>query len=199
MERLMWKRRFDRPIRSGNALRGWLACCFLIFGVALARAVTFTAGLDRDTISLGESVGFSLTFDGAQPEGTPMIPPVAGLQFNYVGPSSQLSIVNGQTTSKITHNYTITPRQIGEFTIPAIGVRFGNEKLTTQPLRLKVLKPGAPPPEAVASGSQPAFLRLQLPKTNIYLGEVIAGNSSFMCAMVSERGSFNLPAPRRRG
>lgn len=171
----MWNQRSDRPLCSGIALRGWLVFCILICGLGMARAVTFTAGLDRDTISLGESVGFSLTFDGAQPEVTPTIPPVAGLQFNYVGPSSQFSFVNGQTSSKITHNYTITPRQIGDYTIPAIGVRMGSEKLTTQPLRLKVLKPGAPPPEAVASGSQPAFLLLQLPKTNIYLGEIIAG------------------------
>lgn len=158
-----------KTLRAGALLvaLGWL--------IASAAAVTFTAAIERDTITLGESVGFSLTFDGAQPDGTPTLPSVAGLQMAYNGPSSQISFVYGQTTSKITHNYTITPRQVGEFTIPALSVTLGKEKLTTQPVRLKVLKPGAPPPEAVASGSQPAFLRLQLPKTNLFLGEAITG------------------------
>lgn len=171
----MWIQRIDRLFRSGTALRALLILGLLLGGAGPVWAVTFTAGLDRDTINLGESAGFSLTFDGAQPEGTPPIPSVPGLQFTYVGPSSQFTIVNGQTSARVTHNYTITPRQIGEFTIPAISVRLGNEKLSTQPVVLKVLKPGAPSAEAVASGSQPAFLRLQLPKTNIYLGEIIAG------------------------
>ncbi len=43
--------------------------------------------------------------------------------------------------------------------------------MSTQPLKLKVLKPGAPPPDAIASGTQPAFLKLVLPKQQVYLGE----------------------------
>ena len=169
----MWKIKFDRPPCGVATLRGFIFLAGLLLSVATASAVTFTAAIERDTINLGESVGFSLTFEGAQPDGTPTPPTVAGLQFSYNGPSSQFSFVNGQTTSKVTHNYTITPRQVGDFTIPAMSVMLGNQKLATQPVQLKVLKPGAPPPEAVAAGTQPAFLRLQLPKTNIYLGEVI--------------------------
>lgn len=175
MERQLWKLKFDRPLRSVTTLRGIGCLLGLLLLIANASAVTFTASIERDTISLGESVGFSLTFDGAQPDGTPTLPTVAGLQFSYNGPSSQFSFVNGQTTTKITHNYTITPRQVGDFTIPALSATLGNQKLTTQPVQLKVLKPGAPPPEAVAAGTQPAFLRLELTKTNLYLGEVITG------------------------
>lgn len=162
--------RHAAPLRRGGVL---LLLAWVLTQPALG--VTFTAALERDSITLGESVGFSLTFDGAQPEGTPNIPAVAGLQITYNGPSSQFSFVNGQVSSKVTHNFTVTPRQVGDYTIPALNVTVGGEKLATQPARLKVLKPGAPPPEAVAAGTQPAFLKLQLPKTNVYFGEVIAG------------------------
>lgn len=175
MERLLWKMPIESLLRGITTLRSLVLLLGIVSLAGGASAVTFTASVERDTIYLGESVGFSLTFDGAQPDGTPNIPQVAGLQFSYNGPSSQFSFVNGQTTTKITHNYTITPRQVGEFTIPALSATLGNQKLTTQPVQLKVLKPGAPPPEAVAAGTQPAFLRLQLPKTNLYLGEVIVG------------------------
>jgi hypothetical protein len=38
-----------------------------------------------------------------------------------------------------------------------------------------VLRPSAPPPEAVAAGRQPAFLKLVLPKQQVYLGEPLQG------------------------
>jgi hypothetical protein len=146
----------------------WLIC-------SPAWAVTFTASLERDTISLGDGVGLALTFDGAQPQDTPTIPSVANLQIRYIGPASQFSFVNGQVSSKVTHNFSVTPKQAGDYTIPAVSADVNGRTLTTQPLRLKVLKPNAPPPDATTAGNQAAFLRLVLPKTNIYLGEIMTG------------------------
>jgi hypothetical protein len=142
-------------------------------------AATFTAALERDTMTLGESVGLALTFEGVQPKDPPALPGVANLQIAYNGQASQFQIVNGQSTSSVTHNFTVTPRRAGDYIIPAMTLNAGGQQLTTQPLRLKVLPAGAPPPEAVASGSQPAFLKLVLPKTNVYLGEIITGELQF--------------------
>jgi len=175
MERQLWQIKTTRPQRSALTLRAGVLWLGWMLSIVTASAVTFTASLERDTVNLGENVRLSLTFDGAQPEAAPTPPPVPGLQFSYNGPSSEYRMVNGQTFTRITHNFTITPRQTGDFTIPAISVMFNNQKLVTQPVQLKVLKPGAPPPEAVANGSQSVFLRLQLPKTNLYFGEVMTG------------------------
>jgi len=83
-------------------------------------------------------------------------------------------IVQQQITPSVSHNFSITPQRAGEFVIPAMTVDAGGERLATQPLKLKVLKPEAPPPGAVESGSQLAFLRLVLPKKELYVGETIA-------------------------
>ena len=139
-------------------------------------AATFTAALDRDTITLGESATLSLTFSGTSQQNVPTLPPISNLQFGYVGPSSQITIINGQTSSTVTHNFTVTPRQVGDFTIPAFTVDMDGQKLTSEPLQLKVLKPGAPPPEAIRSGSQLAFLKLAMPKKEVYLGEIITAD-----------------------
>jgi hypothetical protein len=154
----------------------WL-CFFTSVGATFA--ATFTAALERDTITLGESVQLGFTFEGVQPTDPPTPPAIANLQINYSGQASQIQIINGQSTSSVTHNYTVTPRQAGDYLIPAMSVSAGGRKLTSQPLRLKVLKPGAPPPTAVASGAQPAFLKLVLPKTNVYLGEILSGELQF--------------------
>jgi hypothetical protein len=145
----------------------------LCFAVVPARAATFTASLDHDTISLGESATLSLTFDGGSPKNVPLPPDVPGLQISYVGPSSQFSFINGQTSSTVTHHFTVTPQQTGEFTIPALAANVDGQPLRSQPVTLTVLKASAPPPAAINSGSQIAFMKLSLPDKEIYAGEVV--------------------------
>ena len=151
-----------------------LALACLCVTPAITSAATFTATLDRDTITLGESATLSLTFSGTSQQAVPTLPPISNLQISYVGPSSQITIINGQTSSTVTHNFTVTPRQVGDFTIPAFTVDMDGQKLASEPLQLKVLKPGAPPPEAIRSGSQLAFLKLVVPGKEVFLGEIIA-------------------------
>ena len=145
-----------------------LGCCL---ATPVARAATFTASLDRDTITVGESATLSLAFADGTPQDVPSPPEIPNLQIAYVGPSSQFSFINGQVSSSVTHNFTVIPRQPGDYTIPALTAQVGRERLSTKALTLKVLKATAPPPEAIASGSQIAFLRLALPRKEVYVGE----------------------------
>jgi hypothetical protein len=158
--------------RTSTRLAAALAVACLWFLAAKADAATFTASLDRNSITLGESVTLSLTFTGGGPQNTPNPPAIPNLQITYSGQSSQF-IIGSQTTSSLTHNFTVTPRQAGDFIIPAITADVGGQKLASQPLILKVAKPGAPSPDAIKSGSQVAFLKLVVPKLQVYVGEVI--------------------------
>ena len=156
-----------------------LLCALALFPAGTAHAAKFTAALDRDTITLGEQVSLSLTFDGATPEEVPALPAIPNLQVNYIGPSSRFSFVNGQTTSSITHNFQVTPRQIGDYTIPAVAAVVEGQQLSTLPLKLKVLKPNTTPPDANTADPPLAFLKLVLPKKEVYLGEVITAELQF--------------------
>lgn len=138
-----------------------------------ALAASFIATLDRDTIMLGEEASLSLRFEDASPGGAPAIPDVPGLRIEYIGPSSSFSFINGRTTSTVSFNYRVTPQRAGEFTIPAITVSAGGQTLRSTPLRLRVTPPSAPPPEAVQAGAQPAFMRLVMPKAEMFLGEPV--------------------------
>jgi BatD DUF11 like domain len=176
------------------------ACLIGLLCADTANAVTFTASLDHDTITLGESASLSLTFEGASPNNVPPLPPIVNLQISYVGPSSQFSFVNGQTSSTVTYNFRVTPRQIGDYTIPAVTVMVNGQRLSSQPLQLKVLKPNAPPPAAVKSGSQVAFMRLVLPKKEIYLGEPVMGEMQiYFRNEVQNFGNFQITAMPAEG
>ena len=151
-----------------------LVLAVLCLGGVRLDAATFTASLDRDTIALGESATLSLTFEDGSPRNVPLPPNVAGLQIAYVGPSSQFSFVNGETKSTVTYNFTLTPRQAGDFVIPALQAQVNGQIMTNQPLKLTVTPPNSPSPAAVNSGSEVAFMRLTLPEKEVSPGEALA-------------------------
>jgi hypothetical protein len=146
----------------------------LCLGDVRLDAATFTASLDRDTIALGESATLTLTFEGGSPKSIPE-PEVPHLRINYTGHSEQFSSdFSGHNTSSVIHQFVLTPTQIGDYTIPALQAEAGGQMLTSQPLKLTVTSPNSPPPAAVNSGSEVAFMRLTLPEREVYPGEVLA-------------------------
>lgn len=155
--------------RQAKRLR---AVAFLIIcsAPAVLLAANFTATLDRDTTHVGESVMLSLNFEDASPNGTPSLPPLSGLRVASVGQSSQVSIVNGKSTASESYNFTLVPTQAGDIAIPALRFQADGKTLTSQPLVLKVL-PGDAPANPEATLTNLAFVRLIVPKTEVYLGE----------------------------
>lgn len=190
------ERRLKNNFRSGLVL---VLAALCLGGVRL-NAATFTASLDRDTIALGESATLSLTFEDGSPRNVPMPSNVAGLQIAYVGPSSQFSYINGETKSTVTYNFTLTPRQAGDFAIPPLVADVGGQQLSSPSLRLKVLPPNSPPPAAVNSGSEVAFMRLTLPEKEVCPGEVLAARLDvYLRDDVQNFGNFQLTGTPANG
>jgi ribosomal protein S18 acetylase RimI-like enzyme len=136
-------------------------------------AASFTVTLDRDTISLGDTATLSLVFEGGNPDSQPTLPAISNLRVVPVGQSSQYRMVNGRGTSTVSFNYQVTPAQVGSITIPAFSISVGGQRLSSQALTLKVLKPDAPPPTSDAAASQLAFLKLSVPGREMVVGEAI--------------------------
>src|ERR1039458_6070027 len=141
----------ERSLR--NTFWSGMVLAALCLGGVRLNAATFTASLDRDTIALGENATLSLTFEDGSPRNVPMPSNVAGLQIAYVGPSSQFSFVNGETKSTVTYNFTLTPRQAGDFVVPALQAQVNGQIMTNQPLKLTVTPPNSPPPAVSTAGS----------------------------------------------
>jgi hypothetical protein len=137
-----------------------------------ARAASFTASLDSDTITLGQSATLSLTFEGGQSKNVPT-PSVPGLQITQNGTSQNVSFVNGAMSSAVTVTFSVTARQPGEFTIPALTADVNGQQLSTEPLKLTVLKADAPAADAIDSGNEIAFMKLSLPEKKVYVGQML--------------------------
>ncbi len=176
-------------------LMSWLLASLLTGGATLlggapAGAVVppVDVTLEPRQISLGETAQLTITSTGSGLDGI-SLPVVAGLEFRVVGQSRRIEIINGATMSSTTVVLRITPEAPGIFTIPGLTPQ-------SQPLVLRVnpdngaaspspygnpYSSGLPPP--TANGASPsgihmtadgaAYVRMILPKRDVYVGESI--------------------------
>jgi hypothetical protein len=135
------------------------------------RAATFTATLDRDTVTVGESATLSLKFEGGDPRSIPSPPAIPHLEIVPGSSGRNISIINGQMSSIVSQDFSLTPTQPGDYPIPSLQAEVGGQILRSRPLMLKAVK--APPSATNPSGEQLAFFRLVVPKLQVYIGEVI--------------------------
>ncbi len=144
-----------------------------------AQDVQFTAEVDQNTIALGTSAQLTLTVTGTQEIAEVEIPPVDGLDIRYLGPSTQISIVNGQYSSRKSRIYSVMPLKTGHFSIPALSIHVNGRAYATEAVEIEVTDassmipaPSSPSPaEAGTSLEDKIFLVLRLPKDKVYVNE----------------------------
>ncbi|MDP9009131.1 MAG: BatD family protein [Pseudomonadota bacterium] len=170
----------------------WLIAIVSLLLVLAAPAIAddplVYATIQPAQITLGESARFTITNlgDGAAPITMPV---VSGLQFEIIGRTRQIEIINGTTLPSTSIVVRVTPQIAGIFSIPGVTPK-------SQPLVLQVnalpgsagaprsSSPQAPkPPPILAGGSIPkgvrltedgsAYVRLSVPKREVYVGESI--------------------------
>jgi hypothetical protein len=140
----------------------------IVWGAASAELT-----IQSSQIETGETVQFSITISGfSAPE--PEIRPIDGLDIKYLGPMSQFQIINGRTSSSVTHNYVLTALKPGTYTIGPFAIMDGQTKVTTNSIQLAVIKSSS---VSSSSGSgqtdSQLYFNFSIPKTKIYWGEKI--------------------------
>ncbi len=144
-----------------------VALATLVLASTAGGAVTVRAWLEPSRIAMGQSADLSVEVRGTQNVPMPSVPAPDGVGVRYVGPSTQLSIVNGQTSASVTHHFTVTPRQDGTFALGPITVQADGQVLQAGTASLQVSSDAA----QAAPGGDPLQLELTVPRTTIYLHE----------------------------
>ena len=70
----------------------------------LAQDISISASVDRNTVQLGDAIALTIQVMGTQSVDTPSLPEIEGFRGRYMGPSTQISIINGQQSVSIAHN-----------------------------------------------------------------------------------------------
>src|SRR5580692_1417343 len=158
-------------------------------GAVQAAAPSVDAAIEPSQIEMGDSAQLTITTSGA---GTLSValPVVSGLEFRVVGQSRQIQIINGATLESTSTIVRVTPEEPGVFTIPGLTPH-------SPPMVLRVV-PGngsgsssSSPQNGASPGLTPyipgggansgvhltpdgsAFVNLQLPKHELYVGESV--------------------------
>lgn len=167
-----------------------LAAVLFLLGCNFALgASNFTASLDRNVISLGETATLTLTFTDAAGTAAPNLPAIPNLAIDYIGQSSQVQVINGAVSSTLSHNYQVSAAAAGDFAIPGLRVQVNGKVFTSQPLKLKVVQGAAPATEE----KLPAFLKLIVPKKELYVGETIPVEIQLYCQDARDPSMPQLP------
>jgi oxygen tolerance protein BatD len=172
----------------GRRLLGIVSLVIILAARAVADDPLVYATIQPAQITLGESARFTITNlgDGAPPITMPV---VSGLQFEIIGRTRQIEIINGTTLPSTSIVVRVTPQMAGIFSIPGVTPK-------SQPVVLQVnALPGsagaprlsgsqAPRPPPILSGASipkgvhlsedgSAYVKLSAPKREVYVGENI--------------------------
>jgi hypothetical protein len=160
---------------------------------ALADAPLVYATIEPAQISLGESAMYTLTNLGDSTDSI-SLPAVAGLKFEIVGRRRQIEFINGNTVPSSQVIVRVTPQVAGIFTIPGVtpksqpvvlqvntgtsaagSPRAGSPRAGSGPVpyRAPILSGATMPKGIHLTEDGSAFVRLNVPKREVYVGESI--------------------------
>ncbi|MEW9573511.1 BatD family protein [Rhodanobacter sp. Si-c] len=151
----------------GRTFQGFvLLLCLLPL---LARATDVQATLDRNTMQLGETVTLNLHI--ADGSGNLAMPDLSPLQqdFDILGrsQSSNLSIINGKSSSELVIGVVLRPKHAGTITIPSLAVAGAR----TTPLQLQVDPPN---PAAAAAMHRSVFMEAEVTPQRAWVGQQLS-------------------------
>ena len=160
-------------------------CLAALVAPAFGAQSRVTAKLEPQSIVLGESAQLTVTSNGPTQSS---VPQVDGLEIEPIGQQTSIEMINGNVTANVEQLFSVTPNRVGDFTIPPIGG-------SGQPIKLHVdngsggqtqrtapqSRSHLPAPSfsqrsnsaTVDSKNQSAFLRIELPKQELTVGELV--------------------------
>ncbi len=161
---------------------------FFLFPVLLFSS-EFTATVNKNSLSPGESVILTLTLKDASPKGMPNFVPIEQLfSIHSKQQMNQSFFTNGTMSNSLIWKLTLFPKQEGDMIIPSLPLETSQGLLYTQPISLKISK-DAGKAESVNSG---VSLSAEIKKTAIYKNEPIL----FTLRLISKYDLSNVSMPQ---
>ncbi|MFT4577726.1 MAG: hypothetical protein ACI8PD_001079 [Nitrospinales bacterium] len=134
---------------------------------AFADDIQVLATVDRNQITLEDSLQLSITIKGTQNTPPPELPSLPDFRVTSSGTSSSTQIVNFKRSISITHKYRLTPMNIGQFKIGSVRIRANGKIYATHPITVVVQKPTV----QNQSADKSVFIETNVSKKTAYVGE----------------------------
>ncbi len=156
---------------------------------AFAEDIQVMATVDRNQITLEDSLQLSITIQGTQNTPPPELPSLPDFRVTSSGTSSSTQIINFKRSVSITHKYRLTPMNSGQFKIGSVRIRANGKVYSTQPITVVVQKSTA----QNKSVDKSVFVETNVSKKTAYVGEQLI--YSFKLFHRVEAKNFDLSMP----
>ncbi len=172
-----WKNRLLHSLCS----LAMTSVCLSAQSWSFAEDVSFEATVNTNKITLNETAELTLTLTGVKDADPFVLPAMDGLEVRYIGPSTRISIVNGQYSSEHAFNYTLFPTKAGRFQIPPMTTAVNGRNYTTKAIVMEVTADNANPASGEHSSGIQAeqgnpdkiFMTVGIPRKEVYLSEPV--------------------------
>ncbi len=148
----------------------FIAIIIILLNIYSAWAVSVTATVDKTEASLEDTIILTISVEGAQRSGEPILPQELKANFNIHsrGSSSRIQIVNGRINSSIDYNYLLFPKKPGTFAIGPVSITVKGERYESQPFTVKIL-----PVRKETQPTRDIFITSEVDNHNPYVNEQI--------------------------
>ena len=170
------------------ALSAALLCCVLA-GTALAEEIRLSATVDKNQLTLEDTVELSLTVHGANNPPVPNLPPLPNFRVRSAGTLSSTQIINSDVRVSTTLRYLLIPKSagllvIGPATIELSGKTYKSDSIT---LTVEKSRPGRTDP------GKPAFVETAISNKKPFVNEQVL--YTFKLYQRVEARNLNLDMP----
>jgi len=188
-------RKIKKYLTSISVLIAAFIC--LLTAQAFAKDINFSLSLDRDHIEVGDMVQLGLVFENTQSIPAPQLPDTPGLKMQYIGPSTQMTSINGRMSTSVTHRYRIIPIQTGTFTLGPFSFTYNNDNYSSAAANLVVVDRGQAPLQNTSQGKAVGgnedingkiFIILSSQKNKVYVNEPFEITVKMYINQLSVRG-----------
>jgi hypothetical protein len=123
------------PWRFGGLL---VLIALLIAGRAFAADVTIEATVDSTDVAVSQPFTLTITVVGVQNVSPPGLYDLNGFEATYLGPSTQINIVNFQVSRSISHLYRVVATRAGDLQLGPFPVEVQGQRYETKPITIHV-------------------------------------------------------------
>ena len=159
-------------IRSRIFVIGLIFLCLAVSPV-FAQDISIDVELTAKKVSLGSTLQLTVTVNGSNDIDQIQLPKIEEVDVQYLGPSTRVSIVNGQYSSSKTFTYSLLPRKEGQFQIPSFNIMVAGKSYIVDPLMITVVSNnnGGPSQGRQTRLEDKIFLVLEPSKREVYLNQ----------------------------
>ena len=136
-------------------------------GMSYGENTSVTATVDKNSLTLEDSLQLSIVVKGTQNTPPPQLPSLPDFRVTSAGTSSSTQYINTQRSVSITYNYRLTPMNTGTIRIGPAKVQINGKNYSTLPITVEVQKAS----NSITNTNKAAFVEASLSSKKAYLGE----------------------------